>query len=170
MLNISFNFDEVTQKVSNLKVTSLSKVNLDESEPLVQLMDNKIKLTPKTVELIGAKVGDRIQVNYWTENNHNTFPLIGRSEVFTDKDEGCKLTGSNTISFRGNKNSTLKIYGNLFKLEEFKPNMFKLVKVEEENPSTEEEQQALEDLNTSEIDEEIKDIMSQVEDSDDLPF
>ena len=170
MLNISFNFDEVTQKVSNLKVTSLSKVNLDESEPLVQLMDNKIKLTPKTIEMIGAKVGDRIQINYWTENNHNTFPLIGRSEVFTDKEEGCKLTGSNTVSFRGNKNSTLKIYGNLFKLELFKENMFKLVKVEEENDSMEKEQKELEDLNSSEIDEEIKDIISQVEDSDDLPF
>lgn len=170
MLNISFNFDEVTQKVSNLKVTSLSKVNLDEGEPLVQLMDNKLKLTPKTVEMIGAKVGDRIQVNYWTENNHNTFPLIGRSEVFTDKEEGCKLTGSNTVSFRGNKNSTLKIYGNLFKLEPFKENMFKLVKVEEENDSMENEQKELEDLNTSEIDDEINDIMSQAEDNDDLPF
>ena len=170
MLNISFNFDEVTHKISNLKVTSLSKVNLDEGEPLVQLMDNKIKLTPKTIELIGAKVGDRIQVNYWTENNHNTFPLIGRSEVFTDKEEGCKLSGSNTVSFRGNKNSTLKIYGNLFKLEPFKEGMFKLVKVEEENDSMEDEQKELEDLNSSEIDEEIKDIMSQVEDSNDLPF
>lgn len=170
MLNISFNFDEVTQKISNLKVTSLSKVNLDESEPLVQLMDNKIKLTPKTVEMIGAKVGDRIQINYWTENNHNTFPLIGRSEVFTDKEEGCKLTGSNTVSFRGNKNSTLKIYGNLFKLEPFKDGMFKLVKVEEENDSMENEQKELEDLNSSEIDEEINDIMSQAEDNQDLPF
>ena len=170
MLNISFNFDEVTQKVSNLKVTSLSKVNLDESEPLVQLMDNKIKLTPKTIEMIGAKVGDRIQINYWTENNHNTFPLIGRSEVFTDKEEGCKLSGCNTVSFRGNKNSTLKMYGKLFKLEPFKENMFKLVKVEEENDSMENEQKELEDLNSSEIDEEIKDIMSQVEGSDDLPF
>lgn len=170
MLNISFNFDEVTQKVSNLKVTSLSKVNLDDGEPLVQLMDNKIKLTPKTVEMIGAKVGDRIQVNYWTENNHNTFPLIGRSEVFTDKEEGCKLTGSNTVSFRGNKNSTLKIYGNLFKLEPFKDGMFKLVKVEEENDSMENEQKELEDLNSSEIDEEINDIMSQAEDDQDLPF
>lgn len=170
MLNISFNFDEVTQKVSNLKVTSLSKVNLDEGEPLVQLMDNKIKLTPKTVEMIGAKVGDRIQINYWTENNHNTFPLIGRSEVFTDKEEGCKLTGSNTVSFRGNKNSTLKIYGNLFKLEPFKDGMFKLVKVEEENDSMENEQKELEDLNSSEIDEEINDIMSQAEDNQDLPF
>ena len=170
MINISFNFDEVTQKVSNLKVTSLSKINLDEGEPLVQLMDNKIKLTPKTVEMIGAKVGDRIQVNYWTENNHNTFPLIGRSEVFTDKEEGCKLTGSNTVSFRGNKNSTLKIYGNLFKLEPFKDGMFKLVKVEEENDSMENEQKELEDLNSSEIDEEINDIMSQAEDNQDLPF
>lgn len=170
MFNISFNFDEVTHKVSNLKVTSLSKVNLDEGEPLVQLMDNKIKLTPKTVEMIGAKVGDRIQVNYWTENNHNTFPLIGRSEVFTDKEEGCKLTGSNTVSFRGNKNSTLKIYGNLFKLEPFKDGMFKLVKVEEENDSMENEQKELEDLNSSEIDEEINDIMSQAEDNQDLPF
>lgn len=48
--------------------------------------------------------------------------------------------------------------------------MFKLVKVEEENDSMENEQKELEDLNSSEIDEEINDIMSQAEDSDDLPF
>lgn len=49
--------------------------------------------------------------------------------------------------------------------------MFKLVKVEEENDSMEKEQKELEDLNSSEIDDEIKDIMSQAEDNDqDLPF
>ena len=74
------------------------------------------------------------------------------------------------MSFRGNKNSTLKIYGNLFKLEPFKENMFKLVKVEEENDSMENEQKELEDLNSSEIDEEINNIMSQAEDDQDLPF
>lgn len=74
------------------------------------------------------------------------------------------------MSFRGNKNSILKIYGNLFKLEPFKENMFKLVKVEEENDSMENEQKELEDLNSSEIDEEINDIMSQAEDDQDLPF
>lgn len=169
MFNISFDFDEVTQKVSNLKVTSLSKVNLDEGEPLVQLMDNKLKLTPKAIEMIGAQVGDRIQVNYWTENNHNTFPLIGRSEFFTDKEEGSKLTKSNTVSFRGNKNTVLKVYGELFKLEEFKDNMFRLVKVETENETTESEQKELEDLNSSEIDEEIKNILED-EDNSDLPF
>lgn len=169
MFNISFDFDEVTQKVTNLKVTSLSKVNLDESEPLVQLMDNKLKLTPKAIEMIGAQVGDRIQVNYWTENNHNTFPLIGRSEFFTDKEEGSKLTKSNTVSFRGNKNTVLKVYGELFKLEEFKDNMFRLVKVETENEATESEQKELEDLNSSEIDEEIKNILED-EDNSDLPF
>lgn len=169
MLNISFDFDEVTQKVTNLKVTSLSKVNLDEGEPLVQLMDNKLKLTPKAIEMIGAQVGDRIQVNYWTENNHNTFPLMGRSEFFTDKEEGSKLTKSNTVSFRGNKNTVLKVYGELFKLEEFKDNMFRLVKVEPENEATESEQKELEDLNSSEIDEEIKNILED-EDNSDLPF
>ena len=169
MFNISFDFDEVTQKVTNLKVTSLSKVNLDEGEPLVQLMDNKLKLTPKAIKMIGAQVGDRIQVNYWTENNHNTFPLIGRSEFFTDKEEGSKLTKSNTVSFRGNKNTVLKVYGELFKLEEFKDNMFRLVKVETENEATESEQKELEDLNSSEIDEEIKNILED-EDNSDLPF
>lgn len=169
MFNISFDFDEVTQKVTNLKVTSLSKVNLDEGEPLVQLMDNKLKLTPKAIEMIGAQVGDRIQVNYWTENNHNTFPLIGRSEFFTDKEEGSKLTKSNTVSFRGNKNTVLKVYGELFKLEEFKDNMFRLVKVETENEATESEQKELEDLNSSEIDEEIKNILED-EDNSNLPF
>lgn len=169
MFNISFDFDEVTQKVTNLKVTSLSKVNLDEGEPLVQLMDNKLKLTPKAIEMIGAQVGDRIQVNYWTENNHNTFPLIGRSEFFTDKEEGSKLTKSNTVSFRGNKNTVLKVYGELFKLEEFKDNMFRLIKVETENETTETEQKELEDLNSSEIDEEIKNILED-EDNSNLPF
>lgn len=169
MFNISFDFDEVTQKVTNLKVTSLSKVNLDEGEPLVQLMDNKLKLTSKAIEMIGAQVGDRIQVNYWTENNHNTFPLIGRSEFFTDKEEGSKLTKSNTVSFRGNKNTVLKVYGELFKLEEFKDNMFRLIKVETENEATESEQKELEDLNSSEIDEEIKNILED-EDNSDLPF
>ena len=167
MFNISFDFDEVTQKVTNLKVTSLSKVNLDEGEAMVQLMDNKLKLTPKAISMIDAQPGDRIQVNYWTESNQNTFPLIGRSEVFTDKEEGSKLTKSDTVSFRGNKNTTLKIYGNLFKLEPFKDGMFKLVKVETE--STEQEQAELDDLNNSEIDEEIKNIISQ-EDEEDLPF
>ena len=167
MFNISFNFDEVTQKISNLKVTSLSKVNLDEGEAMVQLMDNKLKLTPKAISMIGAQPGDRIQVNYWTEDNQNTFPLIGKSEVFTDSEEGSKLTKSDTVSFRGNKNTTLKIYGNLFKLEPFKDGMFKLVKIETE--STEQEQAELDDLNNSEIDDEINDIISQ-EDENDLPF
>lgn len=168
MFNISFDFDEVTQKVTNLKVTSLSKVNLDEGEAMVQLMDNKLKLTPKAISMIGAQPGDRVQVNYWTESNQNTFPLIGKSEVFTDKEEGSKLTKSDTVSFRGNKNTTLKMYGKLFKLESFKDGMFKLVKVETE--STEQEQAELDDLNNSEIDSEINDIISQAEDDDSLPF
>lgn len=60
------------------------------------------------------------------------------------------------------------MYGKLFKLEPFKDGMFKLVKVETE--STEQEQAELDDLNNSEIDNEINDIISQAEDDEDLPF
>lgn len=55
----------------------------------------------------------------------------------------------------------------MFKLEPFKDGMFKLVKVKTE--STEQEQAELDDLNNSEIDDEINDIISQ-EDENDLPF
>ena len=47
--------------------------------------------------------------------------------------------------------------------------MFRLVKVETENEATESEQKELEDLNSSEIDEEIKNILED-EDNSDLPF
>lgn len=169
MFNISFDFDEVTKKVTNLKVTSLSKVNLEDGEPMVTVLDNKIKFTSKAIEVLGAQPGERITVNYWTENNHNTFPLIGKSEVFTDKEGGTKLTKSSTISFRGNQRTTLLIYGKIFKLEPFKDGMFKLVKVEDEEDSTIQEQTELDNLNESEIDSEITNIMSEAAD-DDLPF
>lgn len=166
MFKISFDFDETTHQISNIKVVSNTKVNLEGDEALVQLMENKIKISPKAVAAIGAQPGDRITINYWTEDNHNTFPLIGKSEVFTDKEGGCKLTKLNTVSFRGTQNTTLKVYGNLFKLEEFKDGMFKLVKVEDKNDSIENEQLELDNLNSSEIDEEIKTMA----DTDDLPF
>lgn len=168
MYNISFDFNEETQKISNVKVVSISKVNLDDQKALVQLMDNKLKLTPKAISMLGAQPGDRITINYWTVNNETTFPLIGKSEVFTDKDGGCKLTKTNTVSFRGNQNSTLKIYGKIFELEDFKEGMFKLVKVEEPTDPIKEEKSELENLNSSEIDEEIQTIIDK--EDDDLPF
>lgn len=168
MFNITFDFDEVTKKVTNVKVKSLTK--LDNEKAIVQLMENKLKLTDKAIELLEVQSGDRITINYWTNNNRETFPLIGKSEVFTDKEGGTKLSKSNTISFRGNQNTILKTYGQLFELEVFKENMFKLVPINSEEDSIQEEQNELENLNSSDIDEDIKDIIDNVDTENDLPF
>lgn len=128
MLTISFDFDETTKKVKNLKVVSLESDN-----PTVQILSNKLQLSQAALELIGAKTGDRVTVNYWTVNNKETFPVIGLSEVFTDEDNGTKVTKSRTISFRGQQSDILKMYGDNFTIEPFKDRMFKLVPIKEDS-------------------------------------
>ena len=49
-----------------------------------------------------------------------TFPVIGKSELFTDSTGGNRLTKSNTVSFRGTQREILLEYGKSFKLEPFK--------------------------------------------------
>jgi hypothetical protein len=131
MLKISFDFDETTNSVTNVKVvkTASKFENLD--LPIVELGDSKLIMSPKAIELLSAQIGDRISVNYIQKNNELTFPVIGKSEVFTDKEAGNKLSKTNTVSFRGSQKTCLSQYGNLFKLEALRPGVFKMVKIEE---------------------------------------
>lgn len=128
MFTISFDFDETTKKVQNLKV-----VSLEPGLPTVQALENKLQLSQAAIELIGAKTGDRLAINYWTVNNKETFPVIGKSEIFTDEDAGTKLTKSRTLSYRGQQMDVLKMYGDNFRIEPFKEGMFKLVSIKEDN-------------------------------------
>lgn len=63
MLRISFDFDETTQKISNLKVIN-SSVKASTKEYDVEVDENKLNLTSNAVEKLGAVAGDRISVNY----------------------------------------------------------------------------------------------------------
>ncbi|MBO7693497.1 MAG: hypothetical protein J6T10_12775 [Methanobrevibacter sp.] len=63
MLKISFDFDETTQKVSNLKVVNTS-VKASAKEYDLEVDENKLNLTSDAVEKLGAVAGDRISVNY----------------------------------------------------------------------------------------------------------
>lgn len=131
MFTISFDFDETTKKIKNLKV-----ISSDPGAPTLQVLDNKIQLTQAAIELIGAKVGDKLVINYWTVDNQTTFPVIS---LATDKtEEGTKITKSLTMSYRGKQNEILKIYGEKFTIEPFNDTMFKLTKMEEENLAEEE--------------------------------
>lgn len=131
MFTISFDFDEITKKIKNLKV-----ISSDPGTPTLQVLDNKIQLTQAAIELIGAKVGDKLVINYWTVDNQTTFPVIS---LATDKtEEGTKITKSLTMSYRGKQAEILKIYGEKFTIEPFNETMFKLTKMEEENLAEEE--------------------------------
>ena len=158
MFTISFDFDETTKKVTNVKVVSIDK-SIPTSDNYLEVLDNKIKLGKDAIKLLEATSGDRIQENYWTVNNQETFPVIGKSEIFTDKDGGNALTKSNTVSFRGNQRTVLLEYGNMFELEDFKPGMFKLVAIIPIQDNLEQEKKELDNLNS--IDDDL---------FEDLPF
>ena len=64
MFKISFNFDENTKKVSNVKVELSNSVNPITKPFDLIVEDNKISLTSNAVDKLGAVAGDRISVNY----------------------------------------------------------------------------------------------------------
>lgn len=86
--------------------------NMDaDTEPKVYLEENKLRLNNLALDVLKIKAGDRIDVQY-----SNSKPLIGKSEAFGDESLGCKLTKTNTISFKGNKHEVLNMYGTEFVL------------------------------------------------------
>lgn len=95
----------------------------------VSVLENKLVLTQDAVNLLNASSGDRIAINYVQISNQETFPVIGKSDVFVDPNSGNKLTKSNTVSFRGVQRTMLATYGTTFELEIYKNKMFKLKKV-----------------------------------------
>lgn len=115
-------------------MNSIQNINLQEIEDYkretltVTVESNKLRLSEEAVKLLDAVAGDRIAINYWTQNSECTFPVIGKSEVFTDKNDGNRLTKSNTVSFRGIQNEILLEYGEFFKLEPFKE-FFKMIPI-----------------------------------------
>lgn len=144
MFNIQFNFEPETSKITNLKVI---KVDKSKDDAVVSVNNGKLCLTKAAVELLGVTTGDKIAINYWTQDNETTFPLIGKAELFADKDNGNRLTKSNTVSFRGMQEDILLEYGKFFKIEPFNK-YFKMVKIEEvvENTNLDEEEQDLSNL------------------------
>lgn len=122
-----------------MKVVTISKEV--EELPTIEVLDNKLKLSDSALKKMGVSANDRLSIEYWTVDNQTTFPIIGKSEVFTDSENGNRLTKSKTLSFKGQQRTILLEYGNFFRLEEFKENMYKLVPInlEEDDLKNEEE-------------------------------
>lgn len=144
MFSIQFDFDPETSEITNLRVV---KVGEQVDDAIVTLDDNKLTLSKSAQLLLGVIPNDRITVSYYTVSPEETFPVIGKSELFTDSNGGNRLTKSNTVSFRGTQREILLEYGKSFKLEPFK-SYFKMVKLEEEsdNDNLEDEELDLKNL------------------------
>lgn len=143
MFNIQFNFNPETQEILNLRVTNLNK----EPALYVKIEDNRLILTQDAISALNAFPGERISINYYSVSPEETFPVIGKSELFTDATGGCKLTKSNTVSFKGNQRQTLMEYGIFFRLEPFKK-WFKMVPVDfPDNENLAEEENDLKKIN-----------------------
>ena len=178
MFKISFDFDEVSQKVTNIKIES-KKVNQQAFD--MEVEENKLSLTSEAIKKLGATTGDRISVNYWTVDNENTYPIISKSDVFTDGDAGNKLTGKGTISFKGQQRTSLLKFGNLFEFGQFidksgrvRDNVFVLKPVKDDRLSTDakifnNEKEIVEELNASNVEDEISAILDE-ETENVLPF
>ena len=179
MLKISFDFDELTQKVSNLKVES-QKASAKEFD--MEVEENKITLTSEAINKLGAVAGDRLSVNYWTVDNETTYPIISKSDVFTDGAGGNKLTQKGTISFKGQQRTSLLKFGNLFKFTEFtdkqgkvRDDVFVLTPIENEKLSDDEvnfkqEQEIAKELDSDRVEDEIDTILGEENYENALPF
>lgn len=151
MVKISFDFDETTKKVSNMTV-----ISLDTEQPTLTVESNKLQLSKAAVKLLQVKPDDRLDIQYWNVNNEETFPVIGKADVFTDAEGGKRLTKSNTLSYKGKQQETLLSYGRIFEICEFKSGMFKLVKLEQNSQEDlSEEENALTNLENVDIDENL---------------
>jgi hypothetical protein len=182
MLKISFDFNETSKTVSNVKVTEIetgktrgvvanSKPNIDDNGPDLQVLENKLQLSKKALLKLNAKADDRISIQYINDGIGKATPIIGKAEIFTDRLDGNRLSQKGTIAFRGEKRTTLIEFGTLFNLEEYKDGIWKLIPFEnsDEDETLSQEQSDVDALNDSEIDKEIEEIMSSNVD-DDLPF
>ena len=115
------------KKTSTTKKTS-KKEKGESTDSILVREENKLVLSSKLVEDLGAEYEDRIAINYFKdEKNKITYPIIGLSTSFGGKESGNKLTKSNTIAFRGNSNSTLSEFGTRFTIEPHGEGIFKLV-------------------------------------------
>lgn len=178
MLRVSFEFDEVSQKISNLKVESANAITNKSYDLLVD--ENKLELTSSAINKLGAIAGDRISVNYWTVDNQTTYPIISKSEVFTDGADGNKLTKKGTISFKGQQRTSLLKFGSLFTFSEFKDkngevkdNVFILTPVDESSSQSENDftdvKESMEELDGSRVEDVIDEILGE-DNEDALPF
>lgn len=76
----------------------------------VIMKENTLVFSDQLITTLNAKIGDRISIGY-IEKDGNLTPVVGLGE------NGNKLSGSNTICFRGRQREVLAQFGSHFWLD-----------------------------------------------------
>lgn len=150
MFQITFDFDEKSKSITNIRVQVLTEEKKStEGVAHLRLDKSKMTLSDELVTLLNINTGDRIAVNYvQPPEGGDIFPVIGKAEVFSNDNSGNKLTKSNTVSFRGLQNQMLNTHGSLFITELFKPGIYKLIPADEAKLQELNNQKSIFNLNT----------------------
>lgn len=112
-------FKEATKKAST---TRTKKPKDDDPVAKLTVLDGKVQLNNKAVEMTGFEPEMKIAIEFEKKGRQIT-PIM-----FEDDNKGNRLTKTYTISCRGSKHDNLIEYGTVFELipYEGKPNFFKL--------------------------------------------
>lgn len=142
--------DTETNESRIIKQRFLTKgdIKIDDSitDPIIVRDANKLTFNQAALDLMQVKVGDSISIKYRTENGKE-IPLIGKDQYFSNA-IGNKITKKGTISFRGDMNKNLSLFGSTFNLVESKDKGIFFMKG---------------DLNTVEVPDEIIDINKELD-------
>ena len=112
-------FKEATKKAST---TRTKKPKDDDPVAKLTVLDGKVQLNNKAVEMTGFEPEMKIAIEFEKKGRQIT-PIM-----FEDDNKGNRLTKTYTISCRGSKHDNLIEYGTVFELIQYegKPNFFKL--------------------------------------------
>ena len=106
---------------SDLKAVkpSAKKKVVEDKEPKLYLEENKYRLNNAAIELMGLSSDSKLSIKY-VQGNSGDVPVI------CIDNHGNKITKSNTVACRGNKNTELAKYGEEFTLvpHPSKPGLF----------------------------------------------
>lgn len=111
-MRISFDFDEVTKKVSNVvveqadkgKPKSASKASKESGK--IVLKGSSLKLTQEALDLLNVGVGDKLLLSFTNDR-----PALVTPEIANMPKAGNLITKSLTLSCKGKVGETLSTYG-----------------------------------------------------------
>lgn len=104
-MRISFDFDEKTHKVSNVRVT---KTNTEDKPDKIFLSGSSLKLNDEVLSLLKVKEGDRLCVQF------NPDPLILTQKAANLPKGGNLVSKSKTLSCRGAVSERLNSLGDAY--------------------------------------------------------